>query len=45
MVMALGYRQNLVSAQYLVNEFMEFNHFAFALTLIGSRLGLLQVIF
>ena len=43
-VMALGQLQNFVSAQYLVNQSMDFlSKFAYAFTLNRARLGLLHV--
>ena len=45
MVMALGYCQNFVSAQYLGNKLIEFDQFAYALMLTRARLGLLHVNF
>ena len=45
-VMALDYRQNFVSAEYLLNASMELNHFfSYALTLTRFMLGLLRVNF
>ena len=43
-VTALDWCQNVVSAQYLEDEWTEFN-FVYTLTLTRSRLGLICVIF
>ena len=44
--MALGYCQNFVSTQYLVNELVKFDqHFAYALTFTRSMLRLLCINF
>ena len=46
MVIALGCCQNFPFTHYLVNELMEFwSNFAYALTLIRSRLGMFCLIF
>ena len=44
-VMVLGYHQNFVSAQYLLNEFMAFGQILHVLTLIRSGFGLYPSIF
>ena len=44
--MALGYCQNFISSQYLVNKLMKFDQiFAYALTFTRSKLGFIIFFF